>query len=130
MKTQLLLLRIAAVISLLFMVFHFFFSKMFNWNVTLNCLDVNNRAILLTYHYVSFLITFAMGVIPLVQGKQLLSSPLRYSVLSLFSLFYIIRIYTEFSLFGITTASPVILIMCLVPAVFYAIPIFKSEKKN
>jgi hypothetical protein len=124
MKTQTLLLRIAGCISLLFVVFHLLFYPMFNWENTLNSLSSVNRAIFLTYHAICILMLFFMGIIPVFQTKALLDSSIRYPILSLFSLFYLIRIVAEFTLFGISSSSPAILIMCLVPMIFYAIPLF------
>ncbi len=127
MKTQILLLRIAGCISLLFVVFHLLFYPMFNWENTLNGLSSVNRAIFLTYHAICILMLFFMGIIPLFQTKALLGSSVKYSILSLFSLFYLIRIVAEFTLFGISSSSLAILIMCLVPMVFYAIPLFSKQ---
>jgi hypothetical protein len=132
MKRNVLMLRIAGSISLLFMLFHLAFFKLFDWQHSLSCLSQLNRSILLTYHYVSILITFFMGFVPLFQTEALLSSSLKCSILSMFGLFYIIRIVTEFTLFaGDRGPSPVILVMCTLPAVCYILPMFnKSEQIN
>lgn len=45
MKTQILLLSVAGFISLLFVVFHLLFYRMFNWENTLDGLSSVNRAI-------------------------------------------------------------------------------------
>lgn len=124
MKTQVILLRIAGSISLLFMLFHFAFSKMLDWQHSLSCLSQVNRSILLTYHYISILITGFMGLIPLLQAKTLLNSKLKYSILIMFGLFFLIRIVTEFTLFAADKhPSPVILIMCAIPFVCFMLPI-------
>jgi len=129
MKKHLIFLQIAGSISLLFMLFHFAFYKLFDWQHTLNCLSQNNSSILLTYHYISILITGFMGIIPLFQTKALLNSSLRYSILSMFGLFYLIRIVTEFTLFGFAKSqSPVIIIMCTIPMILYTLPLFYKTK--
>ena len=129
MKKHVIFLRIAGSISLMFMLFHFAFFKMLDWQHALSCLSQDNRSILLTYHYISILITGFMGIIPLFQTKALLNSSLKYSVLSMFGLFYLIRIVTEFTLFGLTKPpSPVILLMCAIPMVFYTLPMFYKTK--
>jgi hypothetical protein len=110
------------------MLFHLAFQNVLNWETTLSCLSQDNRSIMLTYHYISILITFFMGYIPLFQTKTILNSSFKYSLLSMFSLFYLIRIVTEFTLFGIGKQSPVIIVMCLIPMVFYAWPIFVKAK--
>jgi hypothetical protein len=131
MKTHIVLLRIAGCISLLFMFFHFSFYKMFEWDNTLGCLSQVNKSIFLTYHYVSFLVTGFMGIIPIVQAGILLGSKLKYSVLSFFALFYLIRIITEFTLFGLSMPqSLIIIVMCALPMVLFSIPIFIKVYEN
>ncbi len=124
MKLSIILIRTAGAICLLFAIFHVFFHKLFNWPESLSCLDVNNRAILLTYHYISILILGFMAITAIFQAKAILKSQLKYSILSMFALFFLIRIYAEFSLFGISQATPVILIICLIPVICFALPIF------
>lgn len=124
MKTSKLLIRIAGVICLLFMIFHTMFHKMFNWPESLACLDNINRSILLTYHYISILITGFMAFVSLVQTKDILKSSLKYSVLGMFSLFYLIRIITEFTLFGIDGNSLIIIVLCAIPMLCYLYPLF------
>jgi hypothetical protein len=131
MKTNLVLLKIAGGISLFFMIFHLAFFKMLDWQHTLSCLSQGNRAILLTYHYISILITGFMGILPLIQARALLQSKLKYSVLGMFIVFFLIRIVTEFTLFGfMMPGSPIILIMCIVPIVLFAIPMFSRIQEK
>jgi|WetSurMetagenome_2_1015567.scaffolds.fasta_scaffold1041317_1 hypothetical protein len=130
MKTQIVLLRIAGCISLLFMLFHFAFQKMFDWEHSLRCLSQVNLSILLTYHYASILITGFMALIPLFQTRELLESKLKYSILSMFAMFYLIRMVTEFTLFGFALPqSPVIIFMCAVPLIFYTFPLWSHLRK-
>ena len=130
MKTQILLLRIAGVINLFFMIFHLSFYKIFAWNTGLNCLSSDNRSIMLTYHAVSILLLGFMALIPLAQARSLISSPIKYTLLSFFSLFYLVRIVTEFTLFGFAgIQSLIILAMCIVPMVLFAIPLFHNPER-
>jgi hypothetical protein len=127
MKTQIVLLRIAGVINLIFMLFHIAFYRMFHWESTLGCLSQINRAIMMTYHCISILIIGFMGIILLLQTKALLNSILKYGVLSMFALFYLIRIVTEFTMFGFSWShSSVIVVMCAVPVIFFVIPLFNK----
>jgi hypothetical protein len=131
MKTQIILLRIAGIISLMFMLFHFAFYKLFDWENTLSHLSKDNLSIMLTYHYVSILVTGFMGFVPLFQTKVLLKSSLKYTILSFFAFFYFIRIVTEFTLFGLSMPqSIIIIVMCAIPMFFYAIPIFFKLKQH
>ena len=126
---HLIMIRIAGGICLFFMLFHLAFYKLFSWDTSLNSLTLNNRSILLTYHYISILITGFMGILPFTQGKMLLNSPLRYSILSFFSIFFLIRIITEFTNFGFNLPqSPIILVLCVIPMILFSIPIFSKNK--
>jgi hypothetical protein len=125
MKTSVICLKIAGIICILFVAFHCAFYKLLNWENTLKCLSQSNRAIMLTYHYICILIIGFMVIVPLFQTKKLLESQIRNSVLLFFSGFFLLRIVTEFSLFGFQGLhSIVILIMCLIPLVLFSIPIF------
>ncbi len=129
MKTSIILLRIAGIINILFLVFHLAFAKLFNWNQELSCLSQLNYSIMLTYHYIVILVLSFMALIPLFQTKALLSSSLKYGVLTMFCLFYIIRIIAEFTLFGITDHSSVIFILCALPVVCFVYPMVKSPNQ-
>jgi hypothetical protein len=126
MKTQIILLRIAGVICILFTAFHFAFNKLFQWDTALSCMKHSDWAILLTYHYISILLLGFMAFVSLVQTKVLIASKMKYSVLGLFTLFYALRIVTEFTLFGLSPASPVILLMCFIPIVLFTVPMFMN----
>lgn len=128
MKIQTILLRVAGCICFLFALFHLAFQKLFNWNETLSCLSQSNRAIMLTYHYISILILGFMSFVLLFQAKLLMGSNIRYAVLTFFSIFYIIRITTEFTLFGFSQASPVILVMCVSPVILFLIPLLLKKR--
>lgn len=130
MKISTILIRTAGFICLLFMIFHIMFHKMFNWPESLNCLDLNNRSIFLTYHFISILITGFMAFVAIVQVKALLTSNLKYSILGMFAMFYMIRIIAEFTLFGLSSISPIILILCAVPLIFFLVPIFVKTQNS
>jgi hypothetical protein len=130
MRTQIILLRIAGILCVPFVSFHFAFEKLFNWDTALNCLNQSDRSILLTYHYISILLLSFMAFVLLFQPKVILINSLKYSILLLFILFFIIRIITEFTLFKYSTGSPVILIMCGIPVILFSIPLFKNTKNQ
>lgn len=127
MKTQVILLKTAGWICVFFVVFHLAFYKMFNWDTNLSCLNQSDRAILLTYHAISILILAFMAVVPILQARELLQSKLKYSVLSFFSIFYLLRIIAEFTYFGINPTTPVILIICAAPMILFGAPIFMKK---
>lgn len=126
MKTQIKLLRIAGIICVPFMLFHFAFNRLFGWDTSLACLSQSNRGILLTYHYISILLLAFMAVVLLFQAKEILVSKLRYSVLGMIILFFTIRMITEFTHFGWSMpGSLVILFMCLLPVILLTICLTK-----
>ncbi|MBN2091897.1 hypothetical protein JW964_19935 [candidate division KSB1 bacterium] len=119
-KTIRTLLVIAGIISLLFSIFHLFFYKIFNWSVTLACLDQNNRAIFLTFNLATILMILMITCFSLFYAKELINNKLSRPLLSVFALFYLIRIFSEFLYFGYHGfASLIIILLCLVPAMIY-----------
>jgi hypothetical protein len=70
-----------------------------------------------------------MTIVLILQPKALLESKVRISVLGLFMLFYVIRIITEFTQFGIEMPrSAIIISMCVLPTVLCGIPLFYKYK--
>jgi hypothetical protein len=128
MKTSLLLLRIAGIVNIPFILFHAAFYKLFKWDTALECLSQSDRSIFLTYHYISIIILTFMVAVSLFQAKKIIASGLKYSLLGFFSLFYIIRIITEFTLFGINQGTPIILLMCAIPTFCYVYPMLVKTK--
>src|SRR5512145_2396052 len=118
MKTQIVLLRITGATSILFLAFHMAFPKLFNWSETLACLSEVNKGILITYHFMSMTLFAFMTVLFLFQPKTLLLSKLKYSILPLFAVLFIIRIITQFTHFGMASGiAYIIILVCLLPVV-------------
>jgi hypothetical protein len=110
------------------MLSHCIFPYAFHWKENLACLYGSDRAIFLTYHYIIILIIGFMAYMLLIQPRTLLNSPLRYAILGFFILFYIIRIITEFTLFGYTMPqSPVIIILCIIPVILWLVTLFNKN---
>jgi hypothetical protein len=129
MKAKIISIRIAGVICLLFTVFHCFFYTMFQWETALSCLSVSDRSILLTYHWISILICGFMTILSIFQTQSLIESKLKYTILTMFCLFFFIRIVAEFVYFGLTPGSWVILPLCFLPLVLFTIPMFNHKKQ-
>lgn len=118
MKTKITLFRITGVCSILFLAFHFAFPTLFHWSESLACLNLTNKGILITYHYMSVSMFAFMIVLFLFQPKTLLASKLRYSILPLVAVLFTIRIITQFTHFGMSSpVAPVVILFCLVPVV-------------
>jgi hypothetical protein len=111
---------IAGVISLLFFVFHILLFQLFNWEETLANLDHNNWAIFQTFNLVSILMVGMITYFSFRHPVDLAGTSLGKSTLLAFSLFYLIRIVSQFIFFGFQGAgSLIIVVLCLVPAVIY-----------
>jgi hypothetical protein len=129
MKTQITLFRITGAASILFLVFHMAFQKLFNWSETLACLSPVNRGILITYHYMSMTLFAFLVVLFLFQPKTLLQSRLKYSLLPMIAVIFSIRIITQFTHFGVSSPmAPVIIIICLLPVVASITGLFNFKK--
>jgi len=125
MKASIICIRIAGVVCAFFVVSHCMFNRMFNWETSLSCMSQWNRAIMLTYHNLIILIIGFMSVVSVFQAKHIVESKIGTSILVLFSAFYLLRIITEFTLFGFSgTGSIIVIAMCLVPIVLYFIALF------
>jgi len=124
------ILRIAGIIDFLFVIFHLTFPLMPNWNFALETMPDDYGAIFITYHYIIIAFLAGMGYISAFQAKKILDSPIKVSILLIFSSLYIIRIITEFVLWGITLPqSAIILGMCLLPLVCY-LSVMVSARKS
>jgi hypothetical protein len=125
MNKQILFFRISGGANLFFMFFHCAFYKTFGWHQSLSCLSRFDRSIMLTYHYLIILTIGVMGIIPFLQAKIIINSPVKYILLSFFSVFYFIRIVAEFTLFGYSGVhSFVIIALCAIPIICNMVPMF------
>jgi hypothetical protein len=114
----------------LFILFHLAFHRIFGWDVALNALSHTNKAIMLTYHYICILALSFMAYVSLFEPRTLLSSTIKYSVLGFGAAFFATRIATEFTLFGFSRMSLVILVMCAIPLVLFLLPMFSKTTSS
>ena len=125
---QITLLRIAGIISILFTFLHFTFPFMPGWDISLNAMTKEIRSIFITYHYVLIAFVAGMGFISTFQSKKLIDSPIKNSIVILFSSIYVIRIITEFTCWGISfPQAAIVLPMCLLPLLCYIGVTFSSS---
>ena len=111
---------IAGVISLLFFVFHIFFFQLFNWKERLISLNHNNWAIFQTFNLVAILMAGMITYFSFRHPTELVQTSLGKSLLVAFSLFYLIRIVSQFIYFGYQgIGSLMIVVLCLIPALIY-----------
>lgn len=130
MKKSIHLLRISGMLCLFFAASHAAFEKVFNWEQSLSTLTQMDRAIFFTYHYELILLLLFMSALLLIKPAGLLTSPLRYFILGMFALFFLIRIIMEFTLFGLTAKESIIIVaFCLAPIVLFIMALFNKNKK-
>jgi len=128
-QTKILLIRIAGVVSILFTLFHASFYWIFNWAETLTVMNPIDRAILLTFNLICILLLLYSVILALGFTRQLIETTVGKSLLLFFTLFYAIRIFSEFAFFIHEMPLPlVIIVMCLIPAICYSLPAFLKSK--
>jgi hypothetical protein len=125
------LVRTGGVFSALFLALHIGFYWIFRWEQTLRVMNPTDKAILLTLNLVGILfLIYATGVSFLLT-KQLPQSFAGRSILLFFASFYLLRIAAEFIFFGFEAPkSFVAVLLCLIPAVCYALPALLGTTKN
>jgi len=128
-QTKLLLIHIAGVFSILFTLFHAGFYWIFNWSKTLIVMNPIDKAILLTFNLIGILLLLYSVILSLGFARQLIETTVGKSLLLFFTLFYVVRIFSEFAYFGFRMpGSIVIIVMCLIPAVCFSLPAFLKSK--
>ncbi|HNW51465.1 MAG TPA: hypothetical protein PKH79_10305 [Prolixibacteraceae bacterium] len=128
-QTKLLLIRIAGVVSILFVLFHAGFYWIFKWSQTLTVMNPTDRGILLTFNLIGVLLLLYSVVMSLGYARQLVETTTGKSLLLFFTAFYLVRIFSEFAYFGFhAPGSIIILAMCLLPAICFSLPVFVKSK--
>jgi len=128
-QTKLLLIRIAGVVSIFFTLFHAGFYWIFKWSQTLTVMNPTDRGILLTFNLIGILVLLYSVILSLGFARQLIETTVGKSLLLFFTLFYVVRIFSEFAYFGFRMpGSIVIIVMCLIPAVCFSLPAFLKSK--
>jgi hypothetical protein len=127
--TKLLLVRIAGIISILFTLFHAGFYWLFKWSETLACMNINDRAILLTFNLITILLLLYSVILALGFTRELIETVVGKSILLFFTAFYMVRIYCEFPYFEFQMPGSIIIIaVCLIPAVCFGLPVFIKSR--
>lgn len=128
-QTKLLLIRIAAVLSILFTFSHSAFYWIFKWSQTLGTMNPIDKAILLTLNVMGILLLLYSVIVSLAYTRQLTETSVGKSLLLFFSVFYVVRIVCEFAYFGFRMPGSIMIIaVCLIPAVCFSLPVFFKSK--
>lgn len=130
MKKNIVLIKIAGGITAFFSVFHLSFYWLFHWKDKLSCLDTDTWAIFHTFNYGMNMMFILFALVSLFMTRKLLSESLGKVLLAFMSSIYLMRIVSEFVLWKCQQAtSLVIILLCLIPAVLYLLPLFSRHSK-
>jgi hypothetical protein len=128
-QTKILLIRIAGVISILFTLFHSGFYWIFKWSQTLTVMNPTDRGILLTFNLIGIILLLYSVILSLGFARQLIENAVGKSLLLFFTLFYLVRIFSEVAFFGFRIPGSIMIIsVCLIPAICFSLPVFLKSK--
>ena len=129
MKKQIIAIKVAGSVTCFFSVFHLLFYWLLHWKETLKCLSVDNWAIFHAFNVGMNIMFIVFTFVSLFLTKKLLTETIGKVMLVFMSSIYVMRIVSEFVLWKFNLAqSPVIIILCLIPAVLYLLPLFSNHK--
>lgn len=128
-KTANKLIGTGGIFSALFLILHIAFYWILNWGKTLEVMNPEDKAILLTLNLVVILLLIYAVAVSFCFTRQLPQTATGRSLLLFFASFYSLRMVAEFIYFGFRFPSSFVAItLCLIPALCYVIPaIGKSE---
>jgi len=128
-QTKILLIRIAGVVSILFTLFHAGFYWIFKWSQTLTVMNPTDRGILLTFNLVGIILLLYSVILSLGFARQLIETTVGKSLLLFFTLFYLVRIFSEVAYFGFRIPGSIMIIsVCLIPVICFGVPVFLKSK--
>jgi len=121
------LLHATGVLCLLFAVGHITFPLMPYWYSSLDAMEPDMKYIFLSLHYVTIAFLSGMGIILTFQTIKLFTSPIRNSVLLMFSSLFVIRTITEFVLWKAPMPQAAVIVpLCVFPVLVFFRVIFKE----
>jgi hypothetical protein len=128
-QTKILLIRIAGIISILFTLFHTGFYWLFKWSQTLTVMNPTDRGILLTFNLIGIILLLYSVILSLGFARQLIETTVGKSLLLFFTIFYVVRIFSEVAYFGFRIPGSIMIItICLIPAICFSLPVFIKSK--
>lgn len=89
-------LKIIGIILIVLALVHFIFPRYFNWKVELKTLNLINRQMMIVHTFFIALTVFLMGIICLINSKDLVETNLGKQVSLGFSLFWTARLFIQF----------------------------------
>jgi hypothetical protein len=125
-KSYLILLNSISIIIFLLTIFHLAFWEILNWEVTLACLNANNRNIMYALNIISIMNFFAMVIITTFYRFELLNTGLGKFILLWFSSLGILRVILEFILWN-ESPNFFIITICLFIGIIYSLPLWMKK---
>jgi len=129
MKKQIITIKVAGFVTGFFSLFHLLFYWLLNWKDALRCLDADNWAIFHAFNFGMNMMFIMFTIVSLFMTKKLLTESIGNVMLIFMSSIFVMRIVCEFVLWKLTAVqSPVIIVLCLIPAVLFVLPLFSNHK--
>ncbi len=124
MRKQIISIRVAGAITAFFTAFHLMFYWLFNWKQALQCLDKDTWAIFHCFNICMDMMFILFTVISFRFTAKLFEETLGRVWLLFMASIYVIRIISEFVLWGFDPVqSTIIIVLCVVPAIGYLFPL-------
>jgi hypothetical protein len=121
-------IKTAGSFSFFLFLLHVPFYWIFDWKNTLYCLDVHNWAIFMCLNIITIFLLLLFSYLSFFQTNELSSSKIGRIMLLFFSWFYFFRIVAEFLFFESSIIeSVVIVVVCLIPAILYLLPVISKK---
>ncbi len=126
------LVQIGGVINLLFVVFHLYFWKLFDWPQSLAPLSPDNRAIMQVFNLHTAYVLAVFSVLSLAYTNEICATKLGQLIGQAIAGFWILRAVNQVVFWDLSfIGSWVIIIVCLALASLYFIPAtYKSATHN
>ncbi len=119
-----LLIKIGGIYNIILVIFHLLFWRIFNWKEDLRSLSVLNRAIMQVVNLSLTFVFVIFSYISLAHTKELISTSLGNSLLSLMAIFWLARSIEQVIFFKLKHwGSVAFLLFFLLGTVLYAIPV-------
>ncbi len=118
------LILVAGVYNFLFAGFHLMFWRLFHWRVELARLTSVNRAVVQVLNLCLTFVFVIFGILALMHGPDLVSTPLGRSLLALIALFWLLRAAEQMIFFGMRHwVSWIFTVVFVAGSAFHVLPL-------
>jgi hypothetical protein len=117
------LLLIGGIINLVFSLLHLALGKVLNWDETLSCLTIDNRATVYTLNTHLAFTCLVFAYLSLFYRKDMLKAGIGRAVTAAIGLFWILRAVNQVVYIGLSAPdTPFWVILCLAVSLLYVLP--------